>query len=323
MDIDPRVAPELDPIAWEGLQRAVRSFREALRRGEKPAIEAYLPAGGPHRTAILLELVHEEMESRIKAGECVRVEAYLERFGDLAVDTVVAAELAAAQADLRRRSPTAAPAQPAGPDRADHPAGTSTRIDRYELGPVLGRGAFGVVHRAWDTALNRAVALKRPRPGMVETPAAVERFLREARSAARLRHPQIVAVHDVGIRDGEPYLVSALGRGPHSRRRAGRPPPRPPPLGRMDRRAGRGAGACPRPGRDPPRRQAVEYPDQPPGSRLPDRLRPGQERLGRPHADDRRPDDRHAGLHGPRADPRRARNRRCADRSLQPGSHPL
>ncbi len=83
------------------------------------------------------------------------------------------------------------------------------RIGRYEIGEVVGQGAFGVVHRAWDTELKRLVALKRPRPGALAAKGALERFLREARSAAALRHPHIVAVHDVGQIDGEPYLVSA------------------------------------------------------------------------------------------------------------------
>ena len=87
------------------------------------------------------------------------------------------------------------------------------RIGRYELGDVIGRGAFGVVHRAWDTTLNRAVALKRPRAGVLDAPGAVERFLREAQSAAGLRHPHIVPVFDSGQVDGEPYLVSALVEG--------------------------------------------------------------------------------------------------------------
>jgi eukaryotic-like serine/threonine-protein kinase len=58
--------------------------------------------------------------------------------------------------------------------------------------------------------LNRAVALKRLRPGVLDAPGAVERFLREARSAANLRHTHIVPVFDSGQVDGEPYLVSAL-----------------------------------------------------------------------------------------------------------------
>ncbi|MCI0683141.1 MAG: serine/threonine protein kinase [Gemmataceae bacterium] len=87
------------------------------------------------------------------------------------------------------------------------------RLGRYELGDLLGAGGFGSVWRAWDTELKRAVAVKLPRSGQVLGPADEERFLREARAAARLHHPHIVAVHDVGRDCGTLYLVSELVHG--------------------------------------------------------------------------------------------------------------
>lgn len=87
------------------------------------------------------------------------------------------------------------------------------RVGRYELGELLGTGAFGSVWRAWDSELTREVAVKLPRCGQLTTLAEEERFLREARSAARLQHPGIVALHDVGREDSTVYLVSQLVRG--------------------------------------------------------------------------------------------------------------
>jgi WD40 repeat protein/tRNA A-37 threonylcarbamoyl transferase component Bud32 len=91
---------------------------------------------------------------------------------------------------------------------AKSPAGQPEQIGRFEVRARLGGGAFGVVYRAYDPHLDREVALKVPRGGTLDSPRAVERFLREARAAARLRHPHIVPVHDAG-RDGDHYYIAS------------------------------------------------------------------------------------------------------------------
>ncbi len=79
---------------------------------------------------------------------------------------------------------------------------------RFELLNILGSGAFGTVYKARDPELDRIVALKIPRAGAIPGETDMERFLREARSAAQLRHPSIVSVHEVGREGDLPYLVS-------------------------------------------------------------------------------------------------------------------
>jgi hypothetical protein len=86
------------------------------------------------------------------------------------------------------------------------------RLGRFELVAELGSGAFGTVWKARDAELQRDVAVKLPRPGSLAD-ADRARFLREARSAAGLRHPSIVQVHEVGEADGAPFLVSELVEG--------------------------------------------------------------------------------------------------------------
>jgi tetratricopeptide (TPR) repeat protein len=86
-------------------------------------------------------------------------------------------------------------------------------LGRFELLEPVGAGAFGTVFKAHDRELDRLVAVKLPRAGSLAGPEHLDRFLREARSAARLRHPSIVPVHEVGQADGLPFLVSEFVRG--------------------------------------------------------------------------------------------------------------
>ncbi len=83
-----------------------------------------------------------------------------------------------------------------------------TRLAHFELTASLGSGSFGHVFRAWDTKLEREVALKIHRAGALADAAEEERFQREARSAAQLAHPGIVRLFETGLTaEGVPYLV--------------------------------------------------------------------------------------------------------------------
>ncbi len=78
---------------------------------------------------------------------------------------------------------------------------------RYELRGVLGTGGMAEVHDGWDTRLNRAVAIKLLYPAASADADARGRFEAEARAAACLNHPNIVAVHDYGEHNGFPFIV--------------------------------------------------------------------------------------------------------------------
>jgi serine/threonine-protein kinase len=84
---------------------------------------------------------------------------------------------------------------------------------RYEILGEIARGAYGVVYRARDRELGRAVALKALRSEEA-SPLARERFLREARLAARLDHPNIVRIFETGEHGGRPFYTMALLEGP-------------------------------------------------------------------------------------------------------------
>jgi len=86
--------------------------------------------------------------------------------------------------------------------------------NRYELYEQIGGGGMAVVYRAMDTALGRPVAVKMLRSQYVNDEELVERFRQEAQSVAKLAHPNIVNIYDVGIADGEDYIVMEYVDGP-------------------------------------------------------------------------------------------------------------
>jgi WD40 repeat protein/tRNA A-37 threonylcarbamoyl transferase component Bud32 len=87
------------------------------------------------------------------------------------------------------------------------------KLGKYELIEPVGVGNFGTVYKARDSELDRTVAIKVPRALRSASKEDRERFLREARSVAQLRHPSIVTVHEIGPSDGTPYLVSEFVEG--------------------------------------------------------------------------------------------------------------
>jgi WD40 repeat protein len=80
-------------------------------------------------------------------------------------------------------------------------------LGRFRLLEQVGQGGFGTVWRAYDTGLERVVALKVPHPGLSASSTFLDRFQREARVAARLRHPGIVRLYEVVVAEGVPVLV--------------------------------------------------------------------------------------------------------------------
>ena len=88
-----------------------------------------------------------------------------------------------------------------------------TRIDDYQIVKLIGSGGMGEVYRARDLRLARDVAIKVLPRFVGLHPERLQRFEREARAAAALNHPNILAIHQMGMHEGAPYLVSELLEG--------------------------------------------------------------------------------------------------------------
>lgn len=140
-----------------------------------------------------------------------------------------------------------------------------TRIGKYDILRRLGQGAMGEVFLAKDPLIGREVAIKTIAPGQAQGEEARERFLREARAAGQLSHPNLVTIHEFGEDQGLLYLVMEYVPGEDL-------------FGLMAIRAlqprevlaGPGAGLrrpglCPRQGRAAPGHQAQQHPGGPAG----------------------------------------------------------
>jgi serine/threonine-protein kinase len=244
----------------------VERFEDAWESGHRPAIEAFLPAEGSSRRWVLFHLVQVDLERRLKVGEPARVEDYLSRYPDLASPPETVLELLRAEWEQRRRregdlrleeylerfphlvkelrrdlvrlagadvtpqtGSTPAPALPsqeANPYLPNSPLGASPVIAGYEILGELGRGGMGVVYKARHAALNRVVAVKMLRDASLASPQDLERFRKEVQAVARLQHPNIVQIHEVGEAMGHPYFaLEFVAGGSLAQKLAGKPQP--------------------------------------------------------------------------------------------------
>ncbi|MFO0927407.1 MAG: serine/threonine-protein kinase [Gemmataceae bacterium] len=193
---------ELAEADWLDGEAAVARFDGLWRLGRRPRIEDHLPAAGPLRLPLLIELILTERELSQPAGRVVPVADYWHRFPELAVAPPDAlAELAA----------------------DDDPATLAPQIvGPYTLDGEIGRGAFAVVHRARHRN-GSVVALKLA----VATGDAVRLLAHEAAVGRRLDHPAIPRLLHHGQADGFVYLAHQLVEGEPLTRAWERRPPTP------------------------------------------------------------------------------------------------
>lgn len=219
--------------SWLECEQRIQAFETAWATGEPPKLEDFLTAIQDRRR-LLAELVHIDIELRHRHAKALPLEDYLERFPELAEPEVllelIATERRAksrlgqsiSRAEYQQRFPALAK-QLADGGALGLGLNTSSagltgdpfslgvpEIPGFQLSREVGRGGMGVVFEAWQPSLSRRVAIKTlagwPRPE------AAARFRREAEAMARLDHPHIVPIYEVGtwqVGSGKaiPYLV--------------------------------------------------------------------------------------------------------------------
>jgi formylglycine-generating enzyme required for sulfatase activity len=185
-------------------------FESAWRAGGRPRAEEFV-ADEPdaERPALFGSLLALELEIRQRLGEQPGLDEFVGRVpGSEGLVREILAGLPNAPGGAGAAAATVAgPGKPA-------PRPLPARLGRYRVIAELGAGSFGVVYRAHDEELHRAVAIKVPHRHRVARPEDAEAYLAEARVLAGLDHPNIVPVHDVGRdADGLPFVVSKLIEG--------------------------------------------------------------------------------------------------------------
>jgi|SRR5579863_3982400 len=206
------------PIQLTGEQQAVlegivRRFEQVWFRGERPAIEKFVPqeVEAGLRRAILVELVHVDREMRRKTdGEALPADEYLARFPELTRETGlfqtdVGTKVAPSQHQDQPRKQRRRPGS-----RTDHLSTVMpgrVLADTYVIEDMISVGGMGIVFKAEHRRMKRTVAIKMLRPSLMEDRGMVARFQREAVAVAKLTHPNIVVAYDALEIDDNWYLI--------------------------------------------------------------------------------------------------------------------
>jgi serine/threonine protein kinase/WD40 repeat protein len=200
-------------------------------RGRRVTVEEYLAAFPDLAVAgrAPADLLQAEYEARRQCGEANALTNLVDRFPAEAdaLRSLVASAVPPTVGQSTANIVAATARQDTVEERrsASEPGAPPERVGRYRILRRLGKGGMGTVYLAHDDDLDRQVALKVPHFDANDGPAALERFRREARAAATLRHPHVCPVYDVGEINGTYYLTMAYieGQSLAERLRAGPP----------------------------------------------------------------------------------------------------
>ncbi|HKI18632.1 MAG TPA: serine/threonine-protein kinase, partial [Isosphaeraceae bacterium] len=190
------------PSAIMRRERVCDRYEDAWRRGERPCIDDFLAeVPESERPELTRHLVELEVHYRSASESSLRRES-------AEFQTEYPDPIAAAFGKLEQ-SGDSGDRLPPKEDRPEAAPDLPRMFGRYRADTCLGKGAFGTVYLARDVELGRLVAIKVPNVERAADSACIESYLREARILARLDHPHVVPVYDVGrTGDGLCYVVS-------------------------------------------------------------------------------------------------------------------